>query len=55
MKDEKVKQKPHVHTTAKIHPDTWVKVEKALKKKKYPSKNNLINVALAKELSDDNK
>ncbi len=53
MKDEKIKKKPHVHTTAKIHPDTWDKVEKALKKKRYPTKNNLINVALANQLKDE--
>lgn len=53
MKSEEKKNKPYVHTTAKVHPDTWGKMEKALKKKKYPTKNNLINVALANELKNE--
>jgi len=41
-----------VHSTIKIHPDIWDRMEKALSDGLYPSRNNLINVALANELKE---
>jgi len=53
MRPYKSRPMPMKHTTMKIHPDTWKKMGKALKKKKYTSKNNLINVALSNELKSE--